>query len=187
MPRISAVAARPVSSGRWSAPDDSETERLTVDVRMSERVLREVYLAPFEAAVEAGVWLVMAAYNKVNGTTMTASPLLWDVLKDEGDFDGAVVSDWAAVRTAEEPARAALDLAMPGPHSPWETCLTGALEDGRVPEKAVDDKVRRLLRLAHRVGALAPGPAPRRPAVHARDPGAAAPGRRRRIGTGRQR
>ncbi|WP_412080827.1 beta-glucosidase H [Streptomyces sp. SCL15-4] len=148
--------------------NDSETGRLTVDVRMSERVLREVYLAPFEAAVEAGVWLVMAAYNKVNGTTMTASPLLWDVLKEEWDFDGAVVSDWAAVRTAEEPARAALDLAMPGPHSPWETCLTGALEDGRVPEKAVDDKVRRLLRLAHRVGALAPGPAPRRPAVQAR-------------------
>ncbi|MFH9402574.1 hypothetical protein ACH4JS_22840 [Streptomyces sp. NPDC017638] len=87
MPRISAVAARPVSSGRWSAPNDSETERLTVDVRMSERVLREVYLAPSEAAVEAGVWLVMAAYNKVNGTTMTTSPLL----------DGRTCSGWRSL------------------------------------------------------------------------------------------
>ncbi len=149
--------------------NDSETERLTVDVRMSERVLREVYLAPFEAAVEAGVWLVMAAYNGVNGTTMTASPLLGDVLKDEWGFDGVVVSDWAAVRTAEEPARAALDLAMPGPHSPWEKCLAGAVEDGRVAEKTVDDKIRRLLRLADRVGALAPGSARVRPALRPRD------------------
>ncbi|NED33251.1 glycoside hydrolase family 3 N-terminal domain-containing protein, partial [Streptomyces sp. SID8499] len=128
--------------------NDAETDRLTVDVRVAERVLREVYLAPFEAAVEAGVWLVMAAYNSVNGTTMTASDLLGDVLKDEWGFDGAVVSDWAALRTAEEPARAALDLAMPGPHSPWAESLAGAVADGRVPLEAVDDKVRRLLRLA---------------------------------------
>ncbi|MFS4109462.1 beta-glucosidase [Streptomyces sp. PD-S100-1] len=149
--------------------NDAETDRLTVDVRVAERVLREVYLAPFEAAVEAGVWLVMAAYNSVNGTTMTASDLLGDVLKDEWGFDGAVVSDWAALRTAEEPARAALDLAMPGPHSPWAESLAAAVADGRVPLEAVDDKVRRLLRLAGRVGALGPGAPRRGPAVSVRD------------------
>ncbi|MEU0051962.1 glycoside hydrolase family 3 C-terminal domain-containing protein [Streptomyces sp. NPDC006309] len=150
--------------------NDSETDRLTVDVRVGERVLREVYLAPFEAAVEAGVWLVMAAYNSVNGTTMTASRLLGDVLKDAWGFDGVAVSDWAAVRTAEEPARAALDLAMPGPHSPWAESLADAVAGGRVPEKSVDDKVRRLLRLAHRVGALGPGSPGRPPATPVRDP-----------------
>ncbi|MFE0648615.1 beta-glucosidase [Streptomyces sp. NPDC059534] len=140
--------------------NDSETDRLRVDVRISERTLREVYLAPFEAAVDAGVWVVMAGYNSVGGTTMTAHPLLAEPLKGEWGFDGVAVSDWAAVRTAEEPARAALDLAMPGPASPWATDLAEAVRDGRVPESAVDEKVRRLLRLAARVGAL--GDAPRR-------------------------
>ncbi|MEY6569384.1 glycoside hydrolase family 3 N-terminal domain-containing protein, partial [Streptomyces sp. PGLac3x] len=52
---------------------DAETERLTVDVRVDERTLREVYLAPFEAAVRAGVWVVMSAYNRVGGVAMAAS------------------------------------------------------------------------------------------------------------------
>lgn len=136
--------------------NDSETDRLTVDVRVSDRALREVYLAPFEAAVEAGVWLVMAGYNAVDGTTMTASPLLAEPLKGEWGFDGVVVSDWAAVRSTEETGRAALDLAMPGPDSPWGGALVRAVKDGLVSEAAVDDKVRRLLRLAGRVGALEP-------------------------------
>lgn len=134
--------------------NDSETDRLTVDVRASERTLREVYLAPFEAAVEAGVWLVMAGYNAVSGTTMTASPLLAEPLKGEWGFDGVAVSDWAAVRTTEETGRAALDLAMPGPDGRWGPSLVRVVKDGLVPEEAVDEKVRRLLRLAGRVGAL---------------------------------
>ncbi|MFJ3582405.1 glycoside hydrolase family 3 C-terminal domain-containing protein [Streptomyces sp. NPDC090127] len=148
--------------------NDSETDRLTVDVRVSERVLREVYLAPFEAAVAAGAWVVMAGYNGVNGSTMAASPLLTDPLKTDWGFDGVVLSDWGALRSVDEPARAALDLAMPGPGGPWAEGLLQAVEDGRVPEAAVDAKVRRLLRLAWRVGALE---APERP----RNPPASAP------------
>ncbi|MCL7425476.1 glycoside hydrolase family 3 protein [Streptomyces sp. YS415] len=149
--------------------NDSETDRLTVDVRASERTLREVYLAPFEAAVAAGVWMVMAGYNAVAGTTMTASPLLAEPLKGEWGFDGVAVSDWAAVRTTEETARAALDLAMPGPDSPWGASLVRAVKDGLVAEEAVDDKVRRLLRLADRVGALDPHHRRRPPASASRD------------------
>ncbi|CAM5283104.1 glycosyl hydrolase [Streptomyces pilosus] len=149
--------------------NDSETDRLTVDVRVSERALREVYLAPFEAAVEAGVWLVMAGYNAVGGTTMTASPLLAEPLKGEWGFDGVAVSDWAAVRTTEETGRAALDLAMPGPDSPWGAPLVRAVKDGLVAEEAVDEKVRRLLRLAGRVGALEPRRPRRAPAISSRD------------------
>ncbi|MCF2127283.1 glycoside hydrolase family 3 C-terminal domain-containing protein [Strepomyces sp. STD 3.1] len=134
--------------------NDSETDRLTVDVRVGERALREVYLAPFEAAVAAGVRLVMAGYNAVDGTTMTASELLTDPLKGEWGFDGVVVSDWGAVRTTVDTARAGLDVAMPGPDSPWGEALARAVADGVVPEAAVDDKVRRLLRLAAWVGAL---------------------------------
>ncbi len=148
--------------------NDSETDRLTVDVRIGERALREVYLAPFEAAVQAGVWAVMAGYNGVNGATMTESPLLAEPLKGEWGFDGVVVSDWGAVRTTAPSARAALDLAMPGPDGPWAEALFDAVQEGSVPVEAVDDKVRRLLRLAARVGALGE-PATRRraePSAH---------------------
>ncbi|MEU4981064.1 glycoside hydrolase family 3 C-terminal domain-containing protein [Streptomyces sp. NPDC021969] len=134
--------------------NDSETDRLTVDVRVGERALREVYLAPFEAAVAAGVRLVMAGYNAVNGTTMTANALLTDPLKSEWGFDGVVVSDWGAVRATADTARAGLDLAMPGPDGPWGEALARAVAEGAVPEPAVDDKARRLLRLAAWLGAL---------------------------------
>ncbi|MEV8313624.1 glycoside hydrolase family 3 C-terminal domain-containing protein [Streptomyces sp. NPDC059900] len=137
--------------------NDSETERLTLDVRVDERTLREVYLAPFEAAVRAGVWLVMSAYNGVNGTTMTASDLLAEPLKGEWGFDGAVVSDWGAVRQTAQSAAAAQDLAMPGPDGPWGAALVAAVLCGSVPEEAIDDKVLRLLTLADRVGALGGG------------------------------
>ncbi|MFF1924127.1 glycoside hydrolase family 3 C-terminal domain-containing protein [Streptomyces sp. NPDC058221] len=169
--RTGAALIRGIQSGGVAATakhfvaNDAETDRLSVDVRMDEQTLHEVYLAPFEAAVEAGVWAVMSAYNKVDGVTMSASPLLDRPLKSGWGFEGAVVSDWGGVRTLLDTARSAQDLAMPGPVGPWEAGLLTALERGLVPAEVVDDKVRRLLRLAARAGALgSPRPA-WRPAV----------------------
>src|SRR5262249_27510813 len=139
---------------------DSETERWTYDVIVSEQVLRELYMAPFEACVtEAGAALVMAAYNKVNGTPATEHPwLLRQILKGKWEFGGVVVSDWSAARTSVETAVAGLDLAMPGPNGPWGADLVQAVLDGVVPESVIDDKVARILRLARWAGALtAPG------------------------------
>jgi len=134
--------------------NDSETQRFTVDAQVDERVLRELYLAPFESIVcQARPWAVMAAYNSVNGHTMTESPMLNDILKDEWGFDGVVVSDWGAARTITA-AKAGLDLVMPGPTGPWGPALAEAVRQGVVSKAALDDKVRRLLRLAERVGAL---------------------------------
>jgi beta-glucosidase len=143
--------------------NDSETERWTYDARISERVLRELYLVPFEACVrEAGVALVMAAYNKVNGIPMTEhARLLRDVLKGEWGFAGVVTSDWHATRSTAATARAGLDLAMPGPDGPWGGQLAQAVADGAVTPEVLDDKVIRLLRLARRVGALADTVLPR--------------------------
>lgn len=136
--------------------NDSETERRTYDARITESVLRELYLAPFEACVaEADVFMVMAAYNSVNGATMTANtPLLRDLLKGEWGFTGVVVSDWSATTSTVPSALAGLDLVMPGPHGPWGDRLLAAVRHGSVPEAAIDDKISRLLRLAGRVGAL---------------------------------
>ena len=131
--------------------NDSETDRFTVDARVDERTLRELYLAPFEAITGAGVWAVMAAYNAVNGVTMTEHPMLRTILHDEWGWDGLVMSDWFATRSTVPAANAALDLAMPGPYSPWGDELVSAVRAGEVPESLIDDKVTRLLRLADRV------------------------------------
>ncbi|WP_210770799.1 beta-glucosidase family protein [Qaidamihabitans albus] len=144
--------------------NDSETERFSVDVRLGERVLREVYLAPFEEIVLAvRPLLVMAAYNAVNGTTMTEHRLLDDPLRARWGFDGVVVSDWRATRSLAA-ASAGLDLAMPGPDGPWGDTLREAVECGAIAESRLDTKVKNLLRLAARVGALESVPAGR-PAI----------------------
>lgn len=142
--------------------NDSETERFGYDVRVGERALREIYLAPFEeTTVGAGAATVMAAYNAVRGQTMTENaPLVEGVLKTEWGFDGVVLSDWMAARSTEGTALGGLDLAMPGPAGPWGAALVTAVREGRVPEETVDGKVLRLLRLAARVGALDCPPAP---------------------------
>src|SRR3954451_18233930 len=148
--------------------NDSETERFTLDARVDERVLRELYLLPFELIAAEGPWCVMAAYNAVNGALMTESPLLRDVLKDEWAWDGLVVSDWGAARDTVATGDAALDVAMPGPSGPWGDALVAAVRAGEVSEAAVDDKVLRVLRLAARVGALdgaAPAPGAPDPAL----------------------
>ncbi|MGH7759866.1 MAG: glycoside hydrolase family 3 protein [Candidatus Dormibacteraceae bacterium] len=134
--------------------NDSETERRSYVARISEGVLREMYLPPFEACVgEAGVFLVMAAYNAVNGPTMTANAiLLHDVLKSDWGFTGVVISDWSATTTTVPSALAGLDLVMPGPNGPWGDKLVAAVRNGAVPEAEIDDKVSRIFSLARRLG-----------------------------------
>jgi beta-glucosidase len=134
--------------------NDSETDRFSVNALVDERVLRELYLTPFERIVAAGVWAVMAAYNKVNGTTMTENPLQRDVLKREWGFDGVIMSDWYATRSVAAAGEELLDLAMPGPESPWSEWLLEAVQAGQISESALDGHVLRILRLAARVGAL---------------------------------
>lgn len=142
------VAATP----KHYVANDSETDRFTVNVEVDERSLRELYLAPFERAVEAGAWSIMSAYNSVDGVTMTENDLLETPLNSEWGFDGVVVSDWTAVRSLDA-VPAAQDLAMPGPAPAWAD-LADAVRDGRVREADLDRKVLRLLLLAERVGAL---------------------------------
>ncbi len=142
--------------------NDSETDRFTVDVRVDERTLREVYLLAFEKPItEAGSWLVMSAYNSINGVTATENDLLSTPLNDEWAFDGVVISDWTAVRSTDS-ANHPQDLAMPGPSGAWGDALVAAVRDGRVDEAHLDRKIVRILRLAARVGALqGHEPAPR--------------------------
>ncbi|HEV7626099.1 MAG TPA: glycoside hydrolase family 3 C-terminal domain-containing protein [Streptomyces sp.] len=168
--------------------NDSETERTVYRSRLTARALREVYLAPFERVVkEAGVWTIMAAYNGLEmgsprdrqgpgeGTEVAPATehrrLLRELLKDEWDFDGVVISDWLATKSTVAAARNGLDLVMPGPGGPWGDALLDAVRAGEVPEEDVDDKVRRILRLAGRVGALSDAKTQARGGSSAKDAG----------------
>ncbi len=139
--------------------NETETERTTYLAHIDERTLREVYLAPFNDAVDAGAWAMMSAYNGVDDGVEAApmsehGHLVNDVLKGEFGFDGVMMSDWMAARRTVETALGGLDLAMPGPLGPWGAALLSAIRTGTVAESVLDDKVLRILRLAHRVGAL---------------------------------
>jgi beta-glucosidase len=135
--------------------NDSEYERMSMSSDVGERALREIYLLPFEAAVrEAGVWAVMAAYNRLHGTYCSEHPLLTTLLKGEWGFDGLVMSDWYGTHSTAPAANAGLDLEMPGPALHQGDSLLAAVRAGEVPEDVVAEKTRRLLRLAERTGAL---------------------------------
>ena len=141
------------------ACNDQEHERMTISAEVSERALREIHLVAFEAAVrEAGVWSVMTAYNKVNGTYCGEQPeLINGVLRGEWGFDGLVMSDWFGTHSTAPAALAGLDLEMPGPSAWFGPTLAAAVRDGLVDESVVDRQVRHLLGLMGRVGGVLDG------------------------------
>src|SRR5579859_7542191 len=96
--------------------NESETDRRTVNSVVDEATLREVYLLPFEiATAEANPWSMMAAYNNINGVAATEQDhVINHIVKGEWGFDGLVMSDWFATRTAAAAANGGLDLVMPG-------------------------------------------------------------------------
>ena len=138
------------------ACNDSEYQRHSISSQVGERALREIYLAPFEAAVrEAGAWSVMAAYNKVNGTYASEHPRLLDeILRGEWGFEGFVVSDWGGTQSTVEALAAGLDLEMPGPGAQRGAKLVDAVRSGDIEEALVDRALRRVLEIARRTGAL---------------------------------
>lgn len=147
------VAATP----KHFVANDSEFERMTISAAVDERVLREVYLIPFESAVrDGGALAVMTAYNRLNGIYCSEHEwLIRQVLKDEWGFDGIVVTDWYAAGSTVGSARAGLDLEMPGPGRLFGPSLASAIRAGEVSEAVVAETAHRLLSVIDRLGAFA--------------------------------
>src|ERR671914_1061521 len=126
--------------------NESETERNTVNSVVDEATLRELYLLPFEIAVsESQPWSIMAAYNDVNGTAATEHDhVINEIVKGEWGWDGVVMSDWFATKTAASAANGGLDLVMPGPGGPGGEALVEAVQTGEVAESVIDEHVRRV-------------------------------------------
>lgn len=147
------------------ALNNQEIDRFAVDVKISERALREIYLPAFERAVkEAGVWTIMGSYNLWKGVHCCQNDaLLNGILKGEWGFDGAVVSDWGGVTDTWQAATGGMDIEM-GSFTdgklkeseftyddyylarPFEKLIN----EGKIPMKVLDDKVARVLRTMFR-------------------------------------
>jgi beta-glucosidase len=139
------VGVRPPGSPLGVAATGS---RLTVDARLDERTLREIYLPQFEAAVtEGGAGSVMCAYPRVNGAFACENQhLLDDVLKGDWDFDGFVLTDYGAAKSTVNSLNNGLDLDIwPGIAYRPELVNT-ALATSQASESAVDEHVGRILR-----------------------------------------
>jgi beta-glucosidase len=155
------------------AANNEEYERHRIDEKIDERTLNEIYFPAFKAAVEqAGVWVVMSAYNKVNGQWCAENPyLLTDTLRKRWGFRGFVISDWGSTYSTAATINAGMDLEMPGGEAMrvwankpetqrdgngagWltEDKVQAAVSAGQVTQAAVDDAVRRILRVMFTAG-----------------------------------
>ena len=147
------------------ALNNHETNRHTTNVIVDDRALYEIYLPAFKAAVQEGkAWTIMGSYNLYqNQHGCHNQRLLNDILKGEWGFDGVVVSDWGGTHDTEEAIRNGLDMEF----GSWTNGLSNGasnaydnyylanpylklIKEGKVGTKELDDKVRRILRLAFR-------------------------------------
>ncbi len=153
---VEAVQAHDVAvTVKHFVANDTEIDRHTVDVVVDERVLRELYLRPFEACVrEAGAWGIMSAYNQLDGEFCGANDrLLNQILRDEWGFDGFVVSDWFGAHDSVASVHGGLSLEMPGPARVHGKRLAAAISELMVTEPDLDPLVRDILVLAGRTKA----------------------------------
>ena len=163
--KMAAAQIRGIQSGDVSATlkhfsaNNSENYRKNSDSMVSERAMREIYLRPFEIAVkEAQPWCVMSSYNLINGTRAAEDEdLLTEVLRNEWNFKGMVMTDWGSESTLVEEIKAGNDLKMPScgssddpegaPGSLQMQEVRDALADGSLSRKTLERNIRNTMRL----------------------------------------
>ena len=164
-PYLSGEMAVPVIEGIQTADvaacvkhfalNNQETERLWVDVKVSDRAAREIYFPAFKKAAEKA-YSMMGAYNLYKGKHCCENKeLLNEILRKEWGYDGMVVSDWGAVHKTKEAAESGLDIEMSVTYNFDEYCmaqpLKEAVERGEIAEELLDEKVRNILRMMFRL------------------------------------
>ncbi|KGJ93114.1 glycoside hydrolase family 3 C-terminal domain-containing protein [Colwellia psychrerythraea] len=162
VPEVIAIQKNDVAANvKHYALNTQELNRIGVNAKPDERTLREVYLPVFEAAVkEANVYSIMGAYNQYYGTNVNQSKhLVMDILKGEWGFDGVLLTDWNVDINTYDAAMNGLDLEMGTNVESYDDYflaqpLLKQIRTGKIPEAVLDDKVRRVLRLQHRIGMM---------------------------------
>lgn len=140
------------SQGMYACPkhfavNSQELRRMAMNAVVDERTLREIYLTGFEIAVkEGGAKAIMTSYNQVNGIYANENEhLLKDILRDEWEFDGIVITDWGGSNDHVKGVQAGSDLEMPTPGLDSARQLVEAVGEGRLEEEAIDACVERML------------------------------------------
>lgn len=130
--------------------NNQEKARLVSNSVADERAMREIYLSGYERAVkQAQPWTLMCAYNKINGTYACQNRYtLTDILRDEWDFKGAVMTDWGAMDDRIKAVEAGLDLEMPGSNGINDRLIVEAVREGRLKEEMVDLCAQRMTAIA---------------------------------------
>lgn len=130
------------------AVNNQESNRSMVDVRVSRRALREIYLRGFEWALKAAApWTLMSSYNKVNGVYTSEDPaLLTTILRGNWGYGGAVVTDWFGGKDAAAQMRAGNNMLQPGYPEEAEQ-IKAALRAERLTMADIDKNVRKILEL----------------------------------------
>lgn len=149
------------TSVKHFACHNSDSYRTRVNVNVDEQALREIYLAGFERAIkQANPVTVMSAYNQVNGVEASGdTPLVKEILKKEWGYDGAVICDWGAVKNPLAASQGGIDLQMPRCESS-SLRLKEAVEQGRLKQEVIDERVRRILRMVYRIQEMKREPQP---------------------------
>ncbi len=139
---------------------NQETNRNRVDSIVSERALHEIYYPGFKAGIDAGVMGIMTSPSRVNGVSASANAEIIGTLKNEFGFKGFVLTDWNGVQETVEAANAGTDLSMPGsPRGAFSLPkLLAAVNEGKISEAVITDKVRRLLRAVYFAGLIEGAP-----------------------------
>ncbi|MCE1200383.1 MAG: hypothetical protein LWW85_15565, partial [Marinilabiliales bacterium] len=139
---------RVVTCTKHFACNNLEWNRMSVDVKVGERALREIYLPAYKAVIdEADGWTVMSAYNQTLGYYCCENHYLQtDILKKQWGFTGAVVSDWGGVKSTVPTALSGMDLEMPDGRYLGEELLK-AVKSGKIQESVVDEMAARVLRV----------------------------------------
>ena len=136
-------------SAKHFAVNSQETDRTSVDERLSQRAARELYLRGFEIAVrESNPWTIMSSYNKINGQfSMGNHDLLTKILREDWGYKGIVMTDWIGIReglpTITE-VQAGNDLMEPGQPAQVQEIVNG-VKNGKLSIADVDHNVRRML------------------------------------------
>lgn len=164
VPAVRAIQAHDVAASvKHYALNNQELNRIGVDARPDERTLREVYLPAFEAAVKEGnTQTIMGAYNQVYGTNANQShKLVKEILKGEWGYQGVLLTDWNVDINTFDAAMNGLDIEMGTDVAQYDDYflaqpLLAMIQSGEVPESVLDDKVRRVLRVQHRIGMMDP-------------------------------
>lgn len=135
---------------QYLVANERENGRNDYDTRVSERALREIYLRPFEMAVEAEPWMLMTSYNHVNGVeTATNYSLITEIVRNEWGYDGVISTEWRNNTDILDEILAGSDLKMP---SATTDALMQALSEGKISRALLEERAKRILTLALKTG-----------------------------------